>query len=228
VLLALAGSVLLAGSSIGAGLGATATAQVGKNPPPLPLPAPPPGRKDSVPPNFDPCPFPGAPWGWAGKVRPGRAFAARRLLGSELLAEVHDPHLGTLDLTFGTRAGPKGRSTVFSGWKRVLAQSARPELHSCGWMLDDKPAAKRLADSADAAVRARRLYIPPAKVHLVEEFVSDDFYDPGTVIVTIRVDTGRSQDRFHDGGPPEEIEEAFTAIVDRATAKASSVTRGGL
>lgn len=182
----------------------------------------------SLPPNFDPCPYPGAPWGWAGKVRPGKASAARRLLGSELRAQVQVPKLGTVDLTFDNKhLDPARRAAVFSDRRRVLAQSASRELHSCHWMLGDKPAAKRLADSADAAVRARHLYIRSAKVRVIEEYVSDNPYDPDTVIVTIRVANGHFDPPTH-GGPPIERDDAYTVVENRSTADPSSVTHGGL
>lgn len=191
----------------------------------------PPGtvRTGTVPPGTGFCTYHGIPWGLAAKVRPGKAEAARKALGSDLRAEIHDPGLGTVDLVFNNpKPVSELRSALFTGSRPVRAQSEQRDLHSCNFMLSDRPAAQHLAQVADAAVRAHHLYTPSAKAHVYEQEVSDNPWAPGTVIVTLHVDSGRSVDRFHDGGPPEEIDEAFTVVEEQSTATPTSVTRGGL
>jgi hypothetical protein len=151
-----------------------------------------------MPPGLDTCPYHGTPWGWAAKVRPGQSQAARKALGSALRAEIHDPKLGTVDLVLGEfRAEPGNKwkpvhqpqTRFFTGWRTVLPQSQQRALHSCDFMLTDRPAAQHLAQVADAAVRAHHLYTPSATVHVYEEEVSDNPWAPGTVIVTVHVDS---------------------------------------
>jgi hypothetical protein len=173
------------------------------------------------------------PMGYVAVVRAGQDAAARQALRTRLLAQVSDvADHATLD--FARSATGLSPAQFSARWLPVYPQARESRLRSCDMTLSDRPAAQRLINATIVSFVRAGYFRSAASARAKRQIVllSDDPAAAGSVIVTFLVTGPRYNPPIRPGSkagphPPLHLLDAYTAIVNTASAAVTGVARGG-
>jgi hypothetical protein len=174
--------------------------------------------------------------GYAATLKPGRSADELAARGYRVAGVFAAPGRADTVLVRATRADGNGldlgaarRDDAIAAIDAVPAQSARSELQSCSYTLDDKPAARRLADATVAAASAAGI---AASARLTGPgslaMVADDPLDASLAIVTIDypgVLVAGVPGSLHN--PPQVSQLSLVALVEIGSARVLALHAGG-
>ena len=163
-----------------------------------------------------------------GQIAVPRAGASLTGRGPSLRAVITDSAEGQLAFLRGqavSRADLAG--TPFTRAAGVMAQSTDPALHSCDYLLSDRPDAQPLIHSAIQAAAHNGL-VPSAadlRGELQMAMISDNPLRSGSLIVTLLI-PGSRQPPPAAGAPPVRTLQAIIAVMDRAGRSVTGISKG--
>jgi hypothetical protein len=184
--------------------------------------------KGAIDPGALSCSGNGPVIGGVGVIKPGRANAAKKLLGKAFRAQVTDSVSGQI-MFFAPAGTSSNLKSVFSKVSLVSAQASAANLHSCDMMLANLPAARPVITVAENAVVKANLAasLEALKNGLQEVLLSDTALRSGALIVTLQV-IGAKRAPIYTGAPPTYSLASLTVVMNYPSLAVTAVTRGGL